>query len=108
MKTKIVSDNKTGTFLRVNRIVAEQIFNEETCRLYVMTSDRNPVNSPTTAHEYKKGCMPYSSLNFLSVETFEDLIEDFTDWLDTDGYGHIPDHYRAKNELFSYWVKIEN
>lgn len=111
MKTEIINGNKRGTYLRVNKIVAQKIFEEGNGRLYVMTSDRNPVNSLTTAHEYKKGCIPYSyyyGTIHQSIETFEELIEDFADWLDTDGYGHIPDRYRAKNELFSYWVKIEN
>lgn len=110
MKTIVISDNdRGGTYLRVNKKVAEKIFEEGTGRLYVMTSDRNPVNSLTTAHEYKKGCKPhYYGTIRQSIETFEELIEDFADWLDTDGYGHTPDRYRAKNELFSYWVKIQN
>lgn len=110
MKTIVISDNdRGGTYLRVNKMVAQKIFEEGTGRLYVMTSDRNPVTSLTTAHEYKKGCMPYYYGSVRkSIETFDGLLEDFSYWLDTDGYGHMPDRYRAAHEMFSYWVKIEN
>ena len=109
MKTEIITGNDRGTYLRVNKIVAQKIFEEGNGRLFVMTSDRNPVTSLTTAHEYKKGCMCYYLGNGSKpIETFDELIDDFACWLDTDGYGHIPDHYRANKELFSYWVKIEN
>lgn len=109
MKTIVISyDDRGGTYLRVNRMVAEKIFEEGTGRLYVMSSDRNPVNSLTTAHEYKKGCMYYFNPETPVINTFADLIEDFASWLDNDGYGHMPDHYRANKELFSYWVKIGN
>lgn len=108
-KIQLISDERTGTFLRVSKVRAEEIFEDGTGRLYVMTSDRNPVNSLTAAHEYKKGCKPhyYGSVRE-SINTFDELLEDFSYWLDTDGYGHMPDRYRAKNEMFSYWVKIQN
>ena len=111
MKTEIITGNDRGTYLRVNRIVAQKIFEEGNGRLYVMTSDRNPVTSLTTAHEYKKGCKPYcyyyGSVRE-TINTFDELLDDFAYWLDTDGYGHNPDRYRSMHEMFSYWVKIEN
>lgn len=108
-KINLISDDSVGTYLRVSKARAREIFEEGTGRLYVMTSDRNPVNSLTSAHEYKKGCMPYYYGSVRkSIETFDGLLEDFSYWLDTDGYGHMPDRYRAAHEMFSYWVKIEN
>ena len=108
MKTEIITGNNRGTYLRVNKKVAEKIFEEGNGRLYVMTSDRNPVTSLTTAHEYKKGCMPYFTIDCVSIETFDQLITDFKEWVMYRGYGHEIDPYRANKELFSYWVKIEN
>lgn len=110
MKTIVISDDdRGGTYLRVNKMTARKIFEDGTGRLYVMSSDRNPVNSLTTAHEYKKGCKPYYFGRVReSINTFDELLDDFAYWLDTDGYGHMPDHYRANKELFSYWVKIQN
>jgi len=107
MKTTIISSDR-GTYLRVNKQTARKVFEEGTGRLYVMSSDRNPVNSLTTAHEYKQGCKPYTYNPANSIETFDEVLEDFSTWLDTDGYGHMPDTYRANKYLFSYWVKIEN
>lgn len=107
MKTIVISDNdRGGTYLRVNKMVAQKIFEEGTGRLYVMTSDRNPVTSLTTAHEYKKGCMPYFTISYVSIETFDQLITDFKKWVMYRGYGYERDPYRANKELFSYWVKI--
>ena len=40
-----------------------------------------------------------------TIETFEDLMEDFSWFLDTDGYGHMPQRYDAKHYRFSYWIK---
>ena len=108
MKTEIITGNGRGTYLRVNKMVAQKIFEEGNGRLYVMTSDRNPVTSLTTAHEYKKGCIPYFTIDYVSIETFDQLITDFKEWVMYRGYGYERDPYRAKNELFSYWVKIEN
>ena len=108
MKTEIITGNDRGTYLRVNKIVAQKIFEEGNGRLYVMTSDRNPVTSLTTAHEYKKGCIPYFTIDYVSIETFEQLITDFKEWVMYHGYGHKRDTYRGFKERFSYWVKIEN
>ena len=108
MKTKIITGNDRGTYLRVNKIVAQKIFEEGNGRLYVMTSDRNPVTSLTTAHEYKKGCIPYFTIDYVSIETFDQLITDFKEWVMYRGYGLEKDIYRGFKERFSYWVKIEN
>lgn len=109
MKTTIVSDsNSRGTYLRVNKMTAQKIFEEGTGRLYVMTSDRNPVTSLTSAHEYKKGCIPYFTIDCVSIETFDQLITDFKEWVMYRGYGYERDTYRGFKERFSYWVKIEN
>jgi len=108
MKTEIITGNDRGTYLRVNKIVAQKIFEEGNGRLYVMTSDRNPVTSLTTAHEYKKGCIPYFTIDYTSIETFDQLITDFKEWVMYRGYGLEKDAYRGFKERFSYWVKIEN
>ena len=107
METTIVSNDR-GTYLRVNKQTARNVFENGTGRLYVMTSNRNPINSLTTAYEYKKGCKPYTCHPDNIIETFDEMLDDFSTWLETDGYGHIPDTYRANKCLFSYWVKIEN
>jgi len=108
-KIQLISDSDIGTYLRVSKTRAREIFEEGTGRLYVMTSDRNPVNSLTTAHEYKKSCKPYYYGSVReSINTFDELLDDFAYWLDTDGYGHNPDRYRSMHEMFSYWVKIQN
>ena len=107
-KVQLVS-GVCGTYLRVSRGKAAHIFEEGSARLYVMSSDRNPVNSPTSAHEYRKGCMPYyGGSERGSISTFGELVEDFSGWLDTEGYGHMPDRYRAEHELFSFWVRLWN
>ena len=107
-KIQVISDNDRGTFLRVSKARAKEIFEEGTAKLYVMSSDRNPVEWLTAAHDYKMGCKPYYSLDMESVDSFNRLLCDFGEWLEYRGYGHEPDPYRAAHEMFSYWVKIEN
>lgn len=104
MKKRIVSDDRIGTYLKIGRNIANKVFDEATATLYVMTHDRNPVTSLTMAHEYRKGCEPYYITD--PIQTFNDLIEDFKQWLTYIGYGHQADDHNAKYELFSYWVKI--
>ena len=69
-----------------------------------MTSDRNPVSSLTTEVYYTKGQNLFYNASS-KAETFEDVLEDFADWQENDGYGHMPDHEAAKNYSFSFWTK---
>lgn len=104
MNNKIVSAADGRTYVRLNKIAARNSF-DSGVKIYVMSIDRNPIDSVTTAHEYKKGCKPLCAwLNEKdSIDTFGELLEDFSEWLDTDGYGHIPDRYAARHYKFSYW-----
>jgi hypothetical protein len=105
MNTIVVSSTDRGTFLKVNKTTAEKVFNAN-ADIYVTTSDRNPVNYLTEAHHYKKGCEPRWVADIQSVDTFQQALQDFAQWLDEDGYGHIPNHHKAEKQLFSYWVEI--
>lgn len=105
MKDKIVSGNGE-VYVRVNKTSARKSFNNGE-RVYVMARDRNPITSLTSPHVYYIGSKPYSQLGKGSIQWFEDLLEDFGNWLMFDGYGHTPDYFRAKRELFSYWLKVE-
>lgn len=107
MKNRIVHDDDR-TFLRVDKSLAERIFNEGGT-IAVMSSDRNPVNSLTSETYYKKGCKAnwYYGENGI-IDSFDRVLEDFGEFLISDGYGHMPDPVRGFNHQFSYWVKIEN
>ena len=105
-KNHVVFSSVKGMYLRLSKKRAKEVF-DKGGRLFVMSSDRNPVVSLTGAHEYFIGCDSYYLGNGIkSVNTFEDMILDFCNWLAMDGYGHKPDLYRSKRCLFSYWVKI--
>lgn len=104
MKSEKVFGNGVA-YTRITKPSARMVF-EEGWPIYVMTTNRNPVNSLTAAHEYKKGCIPYTnSLHTDTIETFDDVLDDFSTWLMTDGYGHKPDPYKATKRFFSYWMK---
>lgn len=76
--------------------------------IYVMTDDRDPISSLTMPHKYVKGCKPYCESTLIgTINNFDEVLEDFADWLNTNGYGHEPEPYKAKNLQFSYWLKIE-
>lgn len=102
MKNKIVTDNATLTYKRVNKTRAKTLFNMgET--IYLMSNDRDPITSLTAPKCYAK---QHKMINGKYAETFDDVLQDFSNWLWTDGYGHMPDVYKARNELFSYWVRL--
>ena len=82
---------------------ARQLFNDGQT-IGVMTSDRNPVSSLTTEVYYTKDQELFYNASS-KAETFEDVLEDFADWQENDGYGHMPDHEAAKNYSFSFWTK---
>ena len=107
MKNKVVSDFGR-TYRRLSKPNAKKAF-EEGKTLYVMSIDRNPVNSLTSPYMYFVGCRPIMGMYSVhkTIETFDDLLEDFSEWLGTDGYGHMPQRYDAKNYRFSYWSKLE-
>lgn len=104
MKNAIVS-NENETYIRHNKKLARRIFLEYG-RLYVMSIDRDPISSVSCAHEYIRGtkCGLYDDDKV--INTFDELLEDFSKWLETDGYGHTPQRYDANNYLFSYWEKL--
>lgn len=106
MNNKIVSDYNT-TYERLSKSAARKAFDNGE-QLYVMSIDRNPINSLSSAHIYHIGCKPiYSWYSGKEViKDFNDLLEDFSEWLENDGYGHMPQKYDAQHYRFSYWKKI--
>lgn len=112
MKNRLEHNEHYGTFLRVNRVMAERIFNTG-ATIAIMTSDRTPAESPGTEMYYKKGCKAeyfYDSENGEKdvINSFAHMLKDFGEFLCCDGYGHMPQPTYAFNERFSYWVKLEN
>ena len=104
MKNKIVSENGE-TYRRLFKTTAEKLFNQGDT-IYVMSIDRNPVNSLTEAHAYFKGCNSPTTFEKGQINKFDDLLTDFSEWLSTVGYGRMPQKYMAKKQMFSYWVKL--
>ena len=103
MKNKYVSGTY-GAFERVNKKRARMLF-ECGCPIALMTNDRNPVNSLTSEIVYRK----YGYLHWNSDEKaddFDSVLEDFAEWLDNDGYGHVPSRSKARRQLFSYWLRL--
>lgn len=89
-------------FTRHDRKAARRLFeNGETISL--MTADRNPMNSPSTEINYTRGeSLFYNAHN--TACTFDDVLEDFAEWQENDGYGHMPDRRAAREQRFSYWT----
>ena len=106
MKDKIISGNGK-TFERLSKPSAKKAF-EGGEKLYVMSVDRNPIKSLSSPYIYYIGCKSMCGWynGKTEINTFDELLEDFAEWLDTDGYGHIPQRYDAKHYRFSYWIKI--
>jgi len=108
MNNKVVSGYGMK-YIRLTKKMAEKAF-KEGFRVYVMSIDRNPINSLSSPYIYYRGCKPIMSVmnvysEFDCINTFDELLEDFSTWLDTDGYGHCPQRYDAKHYRFSYWLK---
>lgn len=105
MKNKIVSGNGK-TYRRLTKSSARKAF-ESGGKLYVMSIDRDPISSFSSPYIYYNGCKSLCGWfnGNTEITTFDELLEDFAEWLDTDGYGHIPQRYDAKHYRFSYWVK---
>lgn len=105
MKNKTIS-GFGRSYERLSKTMAKKAF-DNGIEILVMSIDRNPVESLSSPHVYKKGCKTYmmKCIGKYTIETFEDLMEDFSWFLDTDGYCHMPQRYDAKHYRFSYWVK---
>ena len=105
MKNKCIS-GFGRSYERLSKVMARKMFDKGN-ELLVMSIDRNPIESLTEPRSYKKGCQSYTMgyIRKKTIETFEDLMEDFAWFLGTDGYGHMPQRYDAKHYRFSYWVK---
>ena len=95
-------------YKRMSKKVAEKAF-KDGLSVYVMSIDRNPINSLSSPYIYHMGCKPIMACDskFDVINTFDELLEDFSEWLDCDGYGHCPQRYYAKKHLFSYWLRVE-
>lgn len=108
MKNKIVS-GYGKTFERLSKVAARKAF-ENGEWLFVMSIDRNPINSLSSPFMYHKGgksmCGWWNGKT--EIDTFDELLEDFSEWLDTDGYGHTPQRYMAKKYMFSYWKMVND
>ena len=96
------------SYQRLSRPSARKAF-EAGKSLLVMSIDRNPIESLSSPHFYKKGCKAYmfECTEVDTINTFDELLEDFSQFLDTDGYGHMPQRYDAANYRFSYWLSVE-
>ena len=100
--------SETDSFLRLNKTCAKREF-ENGGKLYVMSIERNPISSPGTAYIYYKGCKPlWGDSGWTEINTFEEMLADFSEWLYNDGYGHMAQRYDADNYRFSYWVNVDN
>ena len=96
MKNKVMNN-----YLRLTKTIARKVF-ESGSEVYVMSIDRNPVQSITSPHIYRIGCNALCGAT--SVNTFDELLQDFSEWLYTEGYGHTPQRYNAEHYRFSYWI----
>ena len=105
MKNKIVSGNGK-TYRRLTKSSARKVF-ESGGKLYVMSIDRDPISSFSSPYIYYNGCKSLCGWfnGNTEITTFDELLENFAEWLDTDGYGHIPKRYDAKHYRFSSWIK---
>ena len=105
MKNKSIS-GFGKSYIRLSKVSARKMFDDGN-ELLIMSIDRNPVESLTSPRVYHKRCQSYmmGCVGRSTIETFEDLMEDFAWFLESDGYGHMPQRYDAKHYRFSYWVK---
>lgn len=104
MTTTVKQQTSNGTMVFTQRTEQEarQLF-EQGYTISVMTADREPNTSLTSEVNYTKGEeLFYDSSNIAC--NFDQVIKDFADWQDNDGYGHMPDHEAAENHAFSYWT----
>jgi hypothetical protein len=104
-----MTNKVVGDFMRLNKTLARKAF-ESGESVYVMSIDRNPITSLTCPYKYYIGCKSLWGWHNgkTEVNTFDELLEDFSEWLYADGYGHVPQRYDAKHYRFSYWVKKSN
>lgn len=105
MKNKTIS-GFGKSYIRLSKVTARKMF-DDGIEILVMSIDRNPVESLTSPRVYHKGCKSYmmGCIGKSTIETFDDLMEDFAWFLESDGYGHMPQRYDARHYRFSYWVK---
>lgn len=97
------TNNGTMVFTRRTEEEARRLFNEG-ITISVMTADRNPEDSLVSEIDYTKGEELFWNGEGNIACDFDQVIEDFAEWQDNDGYGHCPDHDAAKNRDFSYWT----
>ena len=97
------TNNGTMVFTRRTEEEARKLFNEG-ITISVMTADRNPADSLTTEIDYTKGEELFWNGEGNIACDFDQVIEDFAEWQENDGYGHCPDHDAAENHDFSYWT----
>lgn len=96
------TNNCIEVFTQRTKQKTRQLF-EQGYTISVMTADRDPNTSLTSEVNYTKGEeLFYDSSNIAC--NFDQVIEDFADWQNNDGYGHMPDHEAAENHAFSYWT----
>ena len=105
MATTVKRQTNNGTiiFTRRTEEEARKLFNEGVT-ISVMTADRNPADSLTTEIDYTKGEELFWNGEGNIACDFDQVIEDFAEWQENDGYGHCPDHDAAENRDFSYWT----
>lgn len=78
MKQKVIVGWNGVTYNRLTKPSAKKAF-ESGKKVYVMSIDRNPINSLTSPHKYYIGCK--SICGWFNgkerINTFDDLLEDF-------------------------------
>ena len=94
MATTVKRQTNNGTMVFTRRT------EEDARKLF----DRNPADSLASEIDYTKGEELFWNGEGNIACDFDQVIEDFAEWQDNDGYGHCPDHDAAKNRDFSYWT----
>ena len=102
-QVKRTENGVTLVFTERTEQEARKLF-DKGATISVMTAERDPASSLTTEIDYTKGEELFWNANRDIACDFNQVIEDFAEWQDNDGYGHMPDHEAAENHAFSYWT----
>jgi len=102
-QVKRTENGVTLVFTQRTEQEAREIF-DNGATISVMTADRDPASSLTTEINYTKGEELFWNADSNIACNFDQVKEDFAEWQDNDGYGHMPDHEAAENHTFSYWT----